>query len=269
MSTHPDPEQLSAYIDGELSGTDRDDLEQHLTGCSECSATLRGLRATVADMRALPSPVPSEQDQWALRSAIAKARRGPAERYRRWVVGAGGAAAVAAAIVGVLVLNHNTMNRTFGNPKTDLHSGLAAAPSSSSRPSIEIDPANYNATTARQLLVSVRDTLNGPAAFAPAVPAASGSLPARAGTSATSGVGQKGVSSADQSRYAPQIATCETEVFSKGSGGARAVAYIVGRYESTPAFFLIYSVVVSGKTKTEMWVVQQSNCFIRLFLAPQ
>jgi len=267
MSTHPDPEQLSAYIDGELTGTDRDDLEQHLTGCSECSATLRGLRATVADMRSLPAPVPSEQDLWALRSAIAKARRGPAERYRRWVVGAGGAAAVAAAIVGVLILNHNTTNSTFG--KTNQSSHLAAAPSSSTRPSIEIDPANYNATTARQLLVSLRDTFGVPQAFAPAAPAISGGAQGGGGTTTITNGATKAASSADQRTYAPQIATCERDVFSRGSGGARALAYIVGRYESTPAFFLIYSVVVSGKTKTEMWVVQQSNCYIRLFLAPQ
>src|SRR5437016_10140266 len=99
MSTHPDPEQLSAYVDGELTGADRDDLEQHLTGCSQCSATLRALRATLADMRALPSPAPSEQEPWALRAAITKARKKPAERYRRWVIAASGVAAVAIAVV--------------------------------------------------------------------------------------------------------------------------------------------------------------------------
>jgi anti-sigma factor RsiW len=265
MSTHPDPEQLSAYIDGELADADRDELEQHLTGCSECSATLRGLRATVADMRALPSPTPSEQDLWALRSAIAKARRTPAERYRRWVIGAGGAAAVAAAIVGVLVLNHNTMNK----PGTDLAKGAAAVPSASSQPRIEIDPVNYDAISAGQLLVSVREAFDAPQAYAPAAPAVSGSAQAGGATTATSNGPTRAVSSADQSAYAQKIAACERDVFSRGSGGARAIAYVVGRYESTPAFFLIYSVVVRGQTKTEMWVVQQSNCYIRLFLAPR
>src|SRR5437660_8141806 len=99
MSTHPDPEQLSAYVDGELTGDERDDLEQHLTGCSDCSATLRALRATLADMRALPAPVPSEQEAWALRAAIAKARKRPATRYQRWAIAAGSVAAVAIAVV--------------------------------------------------------------------------------------------------------------------------------------------------------------------------
>ena len=108
MSTHPDPEQLSAYVDGELTGTDRDDLEQHLTGCSQCSATLRSLRATLADMRALPSPAPSEQESWALRAAITKARRKPAERYRRWVIAASGVAAVAVAVVVISTTGTST-----------------------------------------------------------------------------------------------------------------------------------------------------------------
>jgi len=262
MNPHPDPEQLSAYIDGELTGTDRDDLEQHLTGCSECSATVRGLRATVADMRALPSPALSEQDQWALRSAISKARRRPAERYRRWVVGAGSAAAVAAAIVGVLSLNHNKANTTSGRASSEVHAPALGAPSA--QVPIQVDQTNYNSSTARSLLLSTSNVY-----FAPAQPqAAPTTKTAQAGTSSTL---DSTISAplADQSRYGPQIATCERDIFSSGSGGARAIAYVVGRYESTPAFFLIYSVVVGGKTEKEMWVVRQSDCYIRLFLAPQ
>ena len=264
MSTHPDPEQLSAYIDGELTGTGRDDLEQHLTGCSDCSTTLRALRSTVADMRALPSPVPSEQDKWALQSAVAKARRKPAERYRRWVVGAGSAAAAAAAIVGVLSLTHNKVNTTFGRTSNE-----AQAPALSGVPSgpvpIQIDPTNYNSTTARSLVVSLPDMYMAPA-YSQAAPTPK---TAQGGAPSTSNTSRRSASFADESRYGPQIATCQHEIFSRGSGGARAIAYVVGQYESTPAFFLVYSVVVSGRTKTEMWVVRRSDCYIRLFLAPQ
>ena len=267
MSTHPDPEQLSAYIDGELIGTDRDELEQHLTGCSDCSATLRALRATVADMRALPSPALSEQDRWALQSAIAKARRKPAERYRRWVVGAGSAAAVAAAIVGVLSLTHNNLNATRGGTSNEARApALGGVPAPGVAPAIQIDPANYNSTTAKSLFLSLRDTNQLPAyLYAPAASASAGSVEGQTSTTAS----RKSVSSADQITYEPQIQKCEKDIFSNGSGGARALAYIVGRYESSPVFFLIYSVVAGGKTKTEMWVVRQSDCYIRLFLAPQ
>jgi len=259
MSTHPDPEQLSAYIDGELTGADRDDLEQHLTGCSECSATLRGLRATVADMRALPSPVLSEQDHWALRSAISKAQRRPGERYRRFLVGAGGIAAVAAAIVGILALNQATTSSTFSHTGAEVNNGdqiPAIAGPTNSPPSIQTDSTNYNSTSARGLLLS----FNG---------SRTSGLPQNGPGPAAYSAARKSIPAADQAAYTDQISRCETDVFSHGSGGARAIAYIVGHYESTPAFFLIYSVVLSGKTKSEMWVVRQSDCYIRLFLAPQ
>ncbi|TML77073.1 MAG: hypothetical protein E6G04_09365 [Actinobacteria bacterium] len=219
MSTHPDPEQLSAYVDGELTGADRDDLEQHLTGCSQCSATLRALRATLADMRALPSPAPSEQESWALRAAITKARKKPAERYRRWVIAASGVAAVAIAVV--------VISTTGTSPKKT-----------------EAGTANSSA--------------------APPV------LGGQSGTAAGTTPGERQVASSfQQNTYFPQIQRCERLVLSKDTGNARAIAYIIGRYDSTPAFFLIYSLFVGGKSKTEMWVVQRSDCYIRLFLAPQ
>src|SRR5439155_5094897 len=139
MSTHPDPEQLSAYIDGELTGTDRDDLEQHLTGCSDCSATLRGLRATVADMRAMPSPVPSEQDNWALRSAIAKAQRRPAERYKRFAAAASGIAA-ALVVIAVLSVISRTASSTFSHTRTSVNTeDQVPAPLSAAPATIQTD----------------------------------------------------------------------------------------------------------------------------------
>src|SRR5260221_5873418 len=147
MSTHPDPEQLSAYIDGELTGTDRDDLEQHLTGCSDCSATLRGLRATVADMRALPSPVLSEQDHWALRSAISKAQRRPAERYKRFAVAASGIAA-ALVVISVLSVISRTASSTFSHTGNSVNTGPEAGALAPAPPSIRIDNTNYNSTSA-------------------------------------------------------------------------------------------------------------------------
>src|SRR5437899_1116775 len=150
MSTHPDPEQLSAYIDGELTDDERDDLEQHLTGCSDCSATLRALRATVADMRAMPAPVPSAQESWALRSAISKARKGPAKRYRQWIAAAGTIAAVFAMIV--VLGNLKTASSTFSHTGANVETGGAALAPSPQLPLIEIDPTNYTSASASRLL---------------------------------------------------------------------------------------------------------------------
>ena len=262
MSAHPDPEQLSAYIDGELTGTDRDDLEQHLRGCSDCSATVRALRGTLADMRALPQPVPSEQTSWALRSAIAKARKKPAERYRRWMVGAGTVAAAVIAIVAIS-LNTHSPRQTFGETASGVNNppvaGLAAS-------AIQVDPTtNYNQDSAAALLSSYATTKT--TAGAVAAPSAAGS---RLGpTSQTFDANMSSPSSTDQARYAAKIGTCEGSIFPRGSSGARAVAYVVGKYESTPVFFLVYSVVASGKSKTELYTVRQSDCYILLFLTPR
>jgi Putative zinc-finger len=261
MITHPDPEQLSAYVDGELTGGERDDLEQHLTGCSECSATLRALRATVADVRALPQPAPSEQDTWALRAAIAKARKRPMQRYR-WAIAASSVAAAAIAVVVSLNVGHHA--RTTSSPQNKaLAGGSVLGPTAS--PVIEIDPTNYTSASAKTLLERVRS--GGTNTFTTAAtPSAEGqTLEGR--TSVPQSLPQA-ASSADQSRYLSQISRCQSLVLSKDTSGARAIAYIVGRYQSTPVFFLVYSLVSGGKTEAEMWAVRQTDCYILLFLAP-
>ena len=268
MSTHPHPEQLSAYIDGELTGTDRDDLEQHLTGCSDCSATLRAMRATVADLRALPSPVPSEQESWALRAAITKARKRPARLYRFGIAASG----VAAVTIAVIVLSTNATNvggnrraTAEASPTNGFHApvlGAAQVPATLG-PTYSFDSTNYTSHSAKTLFSSLQRTYD-----TGEVGAGVQNSPATAGSGTYLGRTPSG-SHADASVYRSRIAACERSVLSQDTASARPVAYIVGRYDSTPAFFLIYTVTSGGKTKTEMWIVQQKDCYIRLFLTPQ
>jgi len=49
-------EQLSAYLDGELSAAEHAALERHLPGCAECRAELVELRRVRALLGALPTP---------------------------------------------------------------------------------------------------------------------------------------------------------------------------------------------------------------------
>jgi anti-sigma factor RsiW len=267
MSTHPDPEQLSAYIDGELTGAERDDLEQHLTGCSECSATLRALRATVADMRALPAPTPSEQESWALRAAITKARKRPATRYQRWAVAAGSVAAVAIAIVAVATVGHKNP-ATFSHTDTEF-APQAAAGGGSAASLIEVDPTNYTRTSASLLV------LNTPVA-APAMPFGSASSPG-AGTTGETGGGvtstQKAagdtVTDTQRAAYLSSIQRCEQQVLPNNVSTLTPLRYIVSTYEKTPVFILIYSVPSGSETKLELWVVQRKDCYIRFFIPPR
>jgi anti-sigma factor RsiW len=57
-------EQLSAHIDGELTGMRRLRLRLHLAGCDACSAVARSLRTTIERLHELedsfvPAPAPS------------------------------------------------------------------------------------------------------------------------------------------------------------------------------------------------------------------
>lgn len=49
-------ERLSAYLDGELSPAERDELDAHLRDCEQCQRELAALRQTRALLRALPTP---------------------------------------------------------------------------------------------------------------------------------------------------------------------------------------------------------------------
>ena len=53
-----DEEQLSAYLDGELSSRHAENVEKHLSTCDSCAALLEELRGTRALLSALPTRTP-------------------------------------------------------------------------------------------------------------------------------------------------------------------------------------------------------------------
>ena len=57
-------EKLSDYLDGELDARERSELEEHLSGCPECSDTLEQLLRVVARARSLEDRGP-EADLWS------------------------------------------------------------------------------------------------------------------------------------------------------------------------------------------------------------
>lgn len=61
--TDPWTEQLSEYLDGELSADEQRRLEVHLATCADCTSVLAGLREVVSTARALPTQRPPD-DLW-------------------------------------------------------------------------------------------------------------------------------------------------------------------------------------------------------------
>lgn len=51
--THPS-ESISAYLDGELTASERGQLAEHISDCGRCAAELEGLQRVRAAVRALP-----------------------------------------------------------------------------------------------------------------------------------------------------------------------------------------------------------------------
>lgn len=62
MSGHP-TERLSAYLDGDLDGPDREAVERHLAGCRECAAVLEDLGRLARAARGLEDRAPAT-DLW-------------------------------------------------------------------------------------------------------------------------------------------------------------------------------------------------------------
>ena len=63
ITTHPvEPEKVMAFLDGELSGADAQDVSNHVDHCAECAHLAEQLRTTSQSLsawkvRAIPLPV--------------------------------------------------------------------------------------------------------------------------------------------------------------------------------------------------------------------
>jgi hypothetical protein len=256
MKTHPEPEQLSAYLDGEVDAAERAQIDAHVRTCSECSATLTGLRATLADLRELPSPTPSDQESWALRSALVRARKRPSRQYQRWVTAAGSVAAVAIVLLAIS-LNGQTTSSTFG-PTSNVVQGGEAATGGAGTSLISVQSTNYNQTSAANLvdIASRNATTFGATQGTTRDSTASGGTPAALAPGPVTAPQTKSATD-----YLPKIQSCEKEIFKGDSRVWTPLQYIVARYNKVPVFLLLYSIGSGADTKTELWVVQRTDCY--------
>lgn len=103
---HPDPSALSAWLDGELTAGERQEMASHLAACPACAARLDELRALSADLKALPDDSLGFDLAALIAGRLDAPQRRPARSaaaarggwFGRWPAGVGAAASIALGI---------------------------------------------------------------------------------------------------------------------------------------------------------------------------
>jgi hypothetical protein len=155
-------EQLSAYLDGELSPAERDALEQHLPACAQCQAALVELRQVRGLLRALPAPalpraflLPEEgavpEPMHRPQPAAPSPRRRPQAPHSRNLARAAQWAGSLAAAVGLLIVLGSALAsagpQRFAASAASTTNGGAAAPATYDRNKAETPARTPNDST--------------------------------------------------------------------------------------------------------------------------
>jgi len=244
--SHGELELLSAYLDGELDPPERTRVETHMPTCAECRETLAALRATVTDLKTLPEPAPTEQDSWALRSAISRARK-PQKAWQRILFASG---AVAAVLVGIIAVVHQSSNTHGGTNDT-------AARLNRTVP-VYGDALNFDKFSAQNYFLSVigavSPTDTGVPAAAPAPQRAAGksNAPQEANVFAAYNAGLSTVAPVDATTRR-QLDRCVAAVRSQTQELLTPFRYELAQFDSTPAFFLTFR----SPRRYEFWVMSR------------
>jgi anti-sigma factor RsiW len=100
-------DELTAYVDGELSAVEAARVRSHLTSCSGCRSTEALLRRTVTELAALPAFEPSSALRRRVLAEVEALPRPWPERMRAWLrpgaLAPAGVALVTAVLVAVVM----------------------------------------------------------------------------------------------------------------------------------------------------------------------
>ena len=102
---------LNEYVDGELQGDFRKELEDHLAACPQCRQTEREVRDLLQHARDLPKSIQPERDLWAgirerIEGKVVKFADARPKRRFHFVRYAMAAAAVVLVVLGASVMNY-------------------------------------------------------------------------------------------------------------------------------------------------------------------
>lgn len=102
---------LNEYVDGELEGDFRKELEDHLEACLQCRQTERDVRDLLQHARDLPKSIQPERDLWAgiqarIEGNVVKLADARPKRRFHFVRYAMAAAAVVLVLLGTSVMNY-------------------------------------------------------------------------------------------------------------------------------------------------------------------
>lgn len=64
MDWHPDETQLNDFADGELEGSSRTGVEEHIARCEQCAAAVSSLRELLTGAKTLPASIDPPQRVW-------------------------------------------------------------------------------------------------------------------------------------------------------------------------------------------------------------
>src|SRR5262245_43046393 len=99
-------DELTAYVDGELSAVETARVRTHLTSCARCRSTEALLRRTVTELAALPAFEPSPGLRRRVLTLVESLPRPWTERFGRWlrpaVLAPAGVALATAMLVAIV-----------------------------------------------------------------------------------------------------------------------------------------------------------------------
>lgn len=283
MSEHIKPDLLSAYLDDQVSSSEKEAVTGHLAACGDCRGQMDDLSAVIQLVKGLPAVLPTEDETRMLHESITAAATTP--RRSGWLRPAWAGLGAAAALI-VAVVAFGSVARGPGSSATKVGSGTAAGSMSlsfgtddevrqavSGNPRIAAATKKYSSddvgtmqASLLQSLPEVRSLENAAAADQTA-----GRFLAPSSSSGAAGAGAPSPRLDAQSAAAPSA-------FPAGSGKIclgkvlRSQPYPMiplyageSSYKTQPAWLLIYAWTPSRSdnaplNQVQAWMVQPSDC---------